>query len=60
MPRPSIGETAMTGAERQARWRAARETGEPVIRIRGRQTAVAGSVSSSSGIWLFAPHDGNG
>jgi hypothetical protein len=34
MPRPSIGETAMTGAERQARWRAARETGEPVIRIR--------------------------
>ena len=34
MPRPSIGETAMTGAERQARWRAARETGETVIRIR--------------------------
>jgi hypothetical protein len=34
MPRPSIGETAMTGAERQARWRAARETGEPVIHIR--------------------------
>ena len=33
MPRPSIGETAMTGAERLARWRAARETGEPVIRI---------------------------
>ena len=34
MPRPSIGETAMTGAEWQARWRAARETGEPIIRIR--------------------------
>lgn len=36
MPRPSIGETAMTGAERQARWRAARETGKPVIRLRRR------------------------
>jgi len=34
MPRPSIGETPMTGAERQARYRAARETGAPVIRIR--------------------------
>jgi hypothetical protein len=33
MPRPSIGETAMTGAERQARYRAAHET-MPVIRIR--------------------------
>jgi hypothetical protein len=34
MPRQSIGETAMTGAERQARYRAARATGAPVIRIR--------------------------
>jgi hypothetical protein len=33
MTRPSIGETAMTGAERQARYRAAHET-MPVIRIR--------------------------
>jgi hypothetical protein len=34
MPRPSIGETAMTDAERQARHRAARASGKPVIRIR--------------------------
>jgi hypothetical protein len=34
MPRPSIGETAMTGAERQARYRAARTEGVPVVRIR--------------------------
>jgi hypothetical protein len=34
MPRPSIGETAMTDAERQARHRAARAAGQPVIRIR--------------------------
>jgi hypothetical protein len=34
MPRPSIGETSMTGAERQARYRAARADGVPVIRIR--------------------------
>jgi precorrin-6x reductase len=34
MPRPSIGETAMTGAERQARHRAAHAAGAPVICIR--------------------------
>ncbi len=34
MPRPSIGETPMTGAERQARYRAAHANGTPVIRIR--------------------------
>jgi len=34
MPRKSIGETAMTDAERQARYRAARTTGAPIIRIR--------------------------
>ena len=34
MPRPSIGETPMTGAERQARYRAARATGAPAIRVR--------------------------
>jgi hypothetical protein len=34
MPRPSIGETPMTGAERQARYRAARADGAPIIRIR--------------------------
>ena len=34
MPRKSIGETAMTDAERQARYRAARAAGAPVIRIR--------------------------
>ena len=34
MPRPSIGETPMTGAERQARYRAARLAGSPVVRTR--------------------------
>ena len=34
MPRKSIGETAMTDAERQARYRAARAAGVPVIRTR--------------------------
>jgi hypothetical protein len=34
MPRPSIGETAMSGAQRQARYRAVHETGMPVIRFR--------------------------
>jgi hypothetical protein len=31
---PGIGDTAMTDAERQARYRAARATGKPIIRIR--------------------------
>ena len=34
MSRKSIGETAMTDAERQARYRAARAAGAPVIRTR--------------------------
>jgi precorrin-6x reductase len=34
MSRSSIGETPMTGAERQARYRAAHADGVPVIRIR--------------------------
>ncbi len=34
MPRPPIGETPMTGAERQARYRAAHAAGAPVIRVR--------------------------
>jgi hypothetical protein len=34
MPRKSIGESAMTDAERQARYRAARTSGKPVIRTR--------------------------
>ncbi len=34
MPRPSRGETPMTGAERQARYRAAHAAGAPVIRTR--------------------------
>lgn len=34
MPRPSLGETPMTGAERQARYRAAHAAGQPVIRVR--------------------------
>jgi len=34
MPRKPIGETAMTDAERQARYRAARAAGKPIIRTR--------------------------
>jgi hypothetical protein len=34
MSRPSIGKTPMTGAERQARYRAIHADGAPVIRIR--------------------------
>jgi hypothetical protein len=34
MPAKSIGERAMTDAERQARYRAARASGAPVIRTR--------------------------
>jgi hypothetical protein len=34
MPRNAIGEVAMTDAERQARYRAARAAGAPVIRMR--------------------------
>jgi len=34
MPRKPIGETAMTDAERQARYRAARAAGKPIIRVR--------------------------
>ena len=34
MPRKLIGKTAMTDAERQARYRAARASGVPIVRIR--------------------------
>ena len=34
MSRPSIGEAPMTGAERQARYRAAHAAGVPVVRTR--------------------------
>jgi hypothetical protein len=34
MPRPPIGEKPMTDAERQARYRAARTAGVPVIHVR--------------------------
>jgi hypothetical protein len=34
MPRKPIGQTAMTNAERQARYRDARDAGTPVIRTR--------------------------
>jgi hypothetical protein len=34
MPRPVLGEAAMSGAERQARYRSARAAGAPVVRIR--------------------------
>ena len=34
MPRKSIGERAMTNAERQARYRATRAVGAPIVRTR--------------------------
>ena len=34
MPRPPLGERAMTAAERQARYRAARMAGTPIVRPR--------------------------
>lgn len=34
MSRPSISDTPMTGAERQARYRAAHADGTPVVRVR--------------------------
>ena len=34
MPRPSINKTPMTGAERQARYRATRAAGVSVVRVR--------------------------
>jgi hypothetical protein len=34
MPRPSVNEEPMTGAERQARYRAGHAAGAPVIRVR--------------------------
>jgi hypothetical protein len=34
MPRKLVGKTAMTDAERQARYRAARASGVPIVRIR--------------------------
>lgn len=34
MSRPSISDTPMTGAERQARYRAAHADGAPVVRVR--------------------------
>ena len=34
MPRPSVNEVPMTGAERQARYRAAHAAGAPVVRTR--------------------------
>jgi len=34
MPRKSIGETAMTDAERQVRYRAARAAAVPIVRVR--------------------------
>lgn len=34
MPRPLVGDIPMTGAERQARYRAARMSDAPIIRIR--------------------------
>ena len=34
MPRPSVNEAPMTGAERQARYRPARVSGAPIVRTR--------------------------
>ena len=69
MPRPPIGETPMTGAERQARYRAAHAAGVPVIRTRrpaDRRSriqrwndAIAGLVDMQAeyGAWLDALPD---
>jgi len=43
MPRKPIGETAMTDAERQARYRAARATGVPVVRAMPNTPAMIGA-----------------
>src|SRR4051812_2548222 len=66
MPRPTLGEKAMTEAERQARHRAARAAGVPVIRAR-RPTdrrsraqrwhdavAVLGHLQAEYAAWLAA------
>ena len=50
MPRPSIGETAMTGAERQARYRTMHADGAPVIRIR-RPTDPRSRIRRCGSIW---------
>jgi hypothetical protein len=50
MPRPSIGETAMTDAERQARYRAARAAGKPAIRVRRAATRQGLAQQWSDGI----------
>ena len=69
MPRKSICETAMTDAERQVRYRAARATGVPVVRVhrpadhRGRARRwtdhVAGLVQAQAeyAAWLENPPD---
>jgi hypothetical protein len=69
MPRPSIGETPMTGAERQARYRAAHANGTPVIRIRrpaDRRSRIQrwsdtvtelGNLQEEYGCWLDALPD---
>ena len=69
MPPPLNGETAMTGAERQARYRAARAADRPVVRTRrpvdrrGRARRWIehrdGLVASQEeyGAWLEAPPD---
>ena len=52
MPAKAIGERAMTDAERQARYRAARASGAPVIRTRRpadhRSRAAAGTTPSTN------------
>jgi hypothetical protein len=55
MPRPSIGEIAMTDAERQARYRAARAAGRPVIRAR--RPADRRRLQARYAIWLEALPD---
>ena len=69
MPRPSVGETPMTGAERQARYRAAHADGAPVVRIRrpadrrsrirrwNDTIAVAAELQAEYAAWLDALPD---
>jgi hypothetical protein len=69
MPRPLIGEAPMTGAERQARYRASRAAGVPVVRIRrpadrrsriqrwNDTIAALTELQVEYGAWLDAPPD---
>jgi len=59
MPRPLIGETAMTGAERQARHRTTHANSAPVIRVRHWNDTIVALTDLQTGYaaWLDALPD---